>query len=81
MKKLLILPILACCICTGCNRQIFDTTWKYDTAVVRWPDGAMKTIKISSGRDYEGEQVQITDRDGNVYLLSSFNTVLIRTNL
>lgn len=80
MKKLLILPILASCICTGCNREIFDTTWKYDTAVVRWPDGSMKSIKIKSWRDYEGEQIQITDCDGNVYLLSSFNTVLIRTN-
>lgn len=80
MKKLIILPILAICFCTGCNRDMFDTTWKYDTAVVRWPDGSMKTIKIRSWRDYEGEQIQITDRDGNVYLLSSYNTVLISTN-
>jgi hypothetical protein len=81
MKKLLILPILAACICTGCNRDMFDTVWSYDTAVTRWPDGTMKTIKIRQWRDYpDGEQIQITDRDGNVYLLSSFNTVLIRTS-
>ena len=81
MKKLLILPILATCIYTGCNRDMFDTVWSYDTAVTRWPDGTMKTIKIRQWRDYQdGEQIQITDRDGNVYLLSSFNTVLIRTS-
>jgi hypothetical protein len=64
----------------GCNRELLDTTWKYDTAVTRWPDGTMKTIKIKSWRDCEGEQIQVTDRNGNVYLLSSFNTILIRTN-
>jgi len=79
MKKLIILPIIALGL-MGCNREIFDTTWKYDTAIVRWPDGSAKTIKISSWRDYEGEQIQITDRDGNVYLLSSMNVVLINTN-
>ena len=71
--------VLTTCL-LGCNRELLDTTWKYDTAVTRWPDGSMKTIKIKSWRDYEGEQIQVTDRNGNVYLLSSFNTVLIRTN-
>ena len=71
--------IITTCL-VGCNRELFDTIWKYDTAVTRWPDGTMKTIKIKSWRDYEGEQIQVTDRNGNVYLLSSFNTVLIRTN-
>lgn len=71
--------IMTACL-VGCNREIFDTTWKYDTAVTRWPDGSMKTIKIKSWKDYEGEQLQVTDREGNVYLLSSFNTVLIKTN-
>jgi hypothetical protein len=71
--------IMTTCL-VGCNIEIIDTTWKYDTAVTRWPDGSVKTIKIKSWLDYEGEQIQVTDRDGNVYLLSSFNTVLIKTN-
>lgn len=81
MKKLLILPILALGL-TGCgNLDMVDTVFTYDTAITRWPDGTTKTIKIKTWRDYQdGEQIQITDRDGNVYLLSSFNTVLIRTN-
>jgi hypothetical protein len=77
---IVIIGVLISYFLIGCNREIFDTTWRYDTAVIRWPDGSMKTIKIRSWRDYEGEQIQITDREGNVYLVSSFNTDLIRTN-
>ena len=79
MKKLIIISF-AMLAFTGCNRSIFDTTWKYDTAVTKWPDGTMKTIKIRSWCDYEGEQLQVTAKDGTTYLLSSFNTVLIKSN-
>lgn len=82
MKRLLILPIITlgfvACI-SGCNVDIIDTVWKYDTAITRWPDGSTKVIKIRSWKDYEGEQIQITGEDGNVYLLNSVNTVLIRS--
>ena len=79
MKKLLIFPILALGL-TGCDMNVdfIDTVWKYDTAITRWPDGTTKTIKIKKWCDYEGEQIQIIDFEGNVYLLSSVNTVLIR---
>ncbi len=77
---IVIIGILMSYFLVGCNREIFDMTWKYDTAVTRWPDGSMKTIKIKSWRDYEGEQIQITDHNGNAYLLSSFNTILLKTN-
>jgi hypothetical protein len=84
MKKTIAAAIVTAGVLTiclvGCNRELFDTTWKYDTAVTRWPDGSIKTIKIKSWRDYEGEQIQVTGSDGNVYLLSSFNTVLLKTN-
>ena len=79
MKKLLLIFAIAS-IFSGCNRDMFDTVWLYDTAVTRWPDGTMKTIKIRQWRDYQdGEQIQITAEDGTVYLLSSFNTVLIKS--
>lgn len=80
MKKLLILSILALGL-TGCDMNVdfIDTVWKYDTAITRWPDGSTKVIKIVSWTDYEGEQIQIKGEDGNVYLLNSVNTVLIRS--
>lgn len=79
MKKLLfLLPLVA--LLSGCgNLDLFDTVFTYDTAVTKWPDGTMKTIKIHKWCDYEGEQIQIIGKDGTVYLLSSVNTVLMRT--
>ena len=80
MKKL-ILILSAVALLAGCgNHDMFDTVWSYDTAVTRWPDGTMKTIKIKQWCGYEGEQLQVIAKDGTVYLLSSFNTVLIRSN-
>lgn len=79
MKKLIfLLPLVA--VLSGCgNLDLFDTVFTYDTAVTKWPDGTMKTIKIRKWRDYEGEQIQIIGEDGTIYLLSSYNTVLMRT--
>lgn len=79
MKKLIMLSVLALGF-AGCgNLDMLDTVFTYDTAITRWPDGTTKTIKIKKWRDYEGEQIQITDYEGNVYLLNSVNTVLVKS--
>ena len=62
----------------GCNRQIVDINYKFNTAYVKWPDGSVKTIKIAKWRDYDGEQIQIISEDGKVYLVSSVNAVLVK---
>lgn len=59
------------------NKEYGDFKQKYDYAIVQRFDGEQK-IEISSWRDYEGEQIQITDFSGNVYLVSSYNTILVR---
>lgn len=63
---------------SGCNRQMFDTNWKYNKAYVTGlkNNGEVTKLDIKSWRDYEGEQLQIIDTDDNVYLCSSFNTIL-----
>ena len=78
MKKLIIgVAILATAILGGCNKQIFDFNYSFKTAYVKWPDGTMKTLRLKSWRDYEdGEQLQLKDENGNVYLVSSINVVL-----
>lgn len=60
------------------NYDTFDFVYTYNYAVVKWPDGSVKEIEIRSWTDYEGEQIQITDINGTVYLLSSVNCVLIK---
>lgn len=82
MKKIIAIIlsiILMLGLFTGCgyNRQIVDLNYEYDTAIIDMFDGTTKTIKIKKWRDYEGEQIQITDENGDVWLVSSINCHLI----
>ena len=78
MKKLIAGIVIAAAL-YGCgNFDMFDMNYTFDTAVIRWPDGTVKEIKIKQWRDYEGEQIQIIGKDGKTYLVSMNNAVLIR---
>lgn len=60
------------------NKQIFDTTYKFDYALVQFPDGTCEKIEIKTWTDYEdGEQIQITSKDGTTYLVNSVNCILV----
>lgn len=62
---------------TGCNQQILDLNYTYDKAICEIGD-EYKEIEIKKWNDYDGEQLQIVDKDNNVYLVSSFNCTLIK---
>lgn len=81
MKKIIILLVLIFTILAlvGCNRQVVDLNYKFDYAYISYGDGTVQKVEIKSWRDYEdSEQIQITDTDGNVYLVSSYNCVLVK---
>ena len=78
MKKLIAGIGIAAVLCGCGNLDMLDMNFTYDTAVIRWPDGTVKEIKIKQWRDYEGEQIQIIGNDGKTYLFSMNNAVLIR---
>lgn len=62
---------------TACNKQVIDTTWSYERAIVRLPDGTVIDGKLQSWSDYEdGDQIQVKI-DGVTYLLHSSDVVLI----
>ena len=61
----------------SCNKQIFDTTYAFDYALVQFPDGTCEKIEIQKWDDYDGEQIQITSKDGTTYLVNSVNCVLV----
>ena len=61
---------------TGCNKQIIDTTYSYERAILSLPNGEVIEGKISSWKDYEGEQIQVKI-NGKQYLVHSSNIVLI----
>lgn len=61
------------------NYDFYDSNWNYDVAIVRMPNGEVIELELAKWKDYEGEQIQLTDTEGNVYLVSSFNCVLKNT--
>ena len=64
----------------GCgNKDIWDTNYTYDRAIIGLPNGESIEVEIEQWRDYEdGEQIQIIAKDGTIYLVSSYNCTLIR---
>lgn len=64
---------------TSCNKQLVDTTYSFDTAVM-YVGGEWLTVKVDSWKDYEdGDQIQIKAKDGNTYLVHSTNVTLIKS--
>ena len=81
-KRLTIITMIAAAILilfglTGCNQQIIDMNYTYDKAICKIGNET-KEIEIKKWNDYEGEQLQSIDKEGNVYLVSSFNCTLIK---
>lgn len=62
---------------TGCNKQVIDMNYSFNKAICNI-GGTMKEIKIKKWNDYDGEQLQIIDKDDNVYLVSNINCTLIK---
>lgn len=61
---------------TGCNKQIIDTTWSYERAILSLPNGEVIEGKVSSWKDYDSDQIQVKI-NGKQYLVHSSNIVLI----
>ena len=83
MKKILaILMIMLLMVATlsGCNKQIFDTTYSFDKAIISLPNGNVVEGKIDSWTDFEdGDQIQVKI-NGVTYLVHSSDIVLIKEN-
>lgn len=63
----------------GFNYQLFDTTYFFDKAIIKLPDGEIVKGKTESWKVYEnGDQIQIKI-DGKTYLVHSANCVLINS--
>ena len=61
------------------NKQIFDFNYSFDTAIIDLHSEII-TVEIESWTDYEdGEQLQITAKDGTIYLTNSYNCTLIKS--
>lgn len=80
MKKIIVILALTFLIVglCSCNKDMLDTVYTYDYAIVSFPDGTTKTIKLKQWSDYDGEQLQIIAEDGTTYLVSNVNCVLVK---
>ena len=80
MKKiaLIIFLVIILVSCTGCyNKQLFDTTYHYDRAIVYLPNGEIVEGRVSSWRDFDdGDSIQVKI-DGKMYLTHISNVCLI----
>ena len=60
-----------------CNKQIFDTTYSFDKAIVYLPNGEVVEGEVQSWCDYENsDQIQVKI-NGKTYLVHSTNIALI----
>ena len=79
VKKLIVVTVLCAMlfILTGCNKDMFDTVYGYDRAIIKLPNGDIVEGKVTSWTDYEdGDQIQVKI-DGKTYLVHSMNVTLI----
>lgn len=77
-KKLLIIVAAVALMMTGCNKQIIDTTYSFDTAIIKLQNGEVIEGKIESWKDYEdGDQIQVKI-NGKTYLVHSSCITMIK---
>ena len=81
MRKMIVFVMLVTALVlsfTACNKQIVDTVYKYDRAIIYLPDGTVIEGKVQSWTDFEdGDQIQVKI-DGVTYLVHSSDIALIK---
>lgn len=62
---------------SGCNKDIFGTTYTFNYAQVRLPDGRIKEGKVKAWAKYGNQDsVRVKFVNGEVYYTNSVNVVL-----
>ena len=73
MKKSILAIIFGAVLLTGCNKQFLDLDYDFKYAVIE----DVGTIEIKSWNDYKNsDMIQVTGKDGTVYLTHSSNVIL-----
>ena len=77
LTVLVLVLFLAGIILAACNKQMIDTTYKFDRAIIELRNGTIVEGKVQSWTDFEdSDQIQVKI-DGKTYLVHSSNVVLI----
>ena len=76
-RFLLLVIVLMSLLLVGCNRQLIDTTYSFDRAIISLPNGEIVEGEVQSWKDFDdGDQVQVKI-NGKTYLVHTMNVVLI----
>lgn len=77
-KRLALLVVaLMSLLLVGCNKQLIDTTYSFDRAIISLPNGEIVEGKVQSWKDFDdGDQVQVKINE-KTYLVHTMNVVLI----
>lgn len=76
MKKITIV-VLFLLILSGCNMQVVDTNWRFETIECTMPDGTATEFNIKSWKNFsDGDMLQFTTEDNVTYLTHSENCFL-----
>ena len=76
-RLVLLVVVLMSLLLVGCNKQLIDTTYSFDRAIISLPNGEIVEGKIQSWKDFDdGDQVQVKINE-KTYLVHSINVVLI----
>lgn len=78
-KKILCMVLIFAMVLmfVSCNVQMVDTTWNYDSAIVRLADGTVVEGECESWLDYENSDMVQVKIDGKTYLTHIVNVTLI----
>lgn len=81
MKKVIfvvvILMVIASLMLTACsNYQAMDTTWKFNYAIIKLPNGEIVEGECTSWKDYENSDQLQVKINGVQYLTHACNVVL-----
>ena len=83
-NKFMIFCIISSLVLTACaagatayNKSFWDTTYSFEYAQIKMPDGTVVDGKVSNWTDFEdGDQIQVKIGD-KTYLTHSCNVVLV----
>ena len=76
-RFLLLVVVLMSLLLVGCNKQLIDTTYSFDRAIISLPNGEIVEGKVQSWKDFDdGDQVQVKINE-KTYLVHTMNVVLI----
>ena len=76
-RLVLLVVVLMSLLLVGCNKQLIDTTYSFDRAIISLPNGEIVEGKIQSWKDFDdGDQVQVKINE-KTYLVHTMNVVLI----